>query len=164
MKELHNNEFEKVKDIIEKIKIGVLITKDKDGPMRARPMSTAQIDDDGTLWFFTDEYSGKVEEISDKKEVLISYASQQENAYVMVNGIATLTDDRNKIEELWKPVMKAWFTKGLDDKKILLIKVEGTEAEYWEGSSSKIVVAFNIARAITTGKQYNHGEHGKVNM
>ena len=60
--------------------------------------------------------------------------------------------------------MKAWFPKGLDDKKILLIKVEGNQAEYWEGSSSKIVIAFNIARSIATGKQYDQGEHGKVQM
>lgn len=164
MAESTNTELEKVKDLVKEIKIGVLVTKDHDGPMRARPMATVQVDDDGTLWFFTDEYSGKVEEISEKREVLICYASKSNNAYVMVNGTATLTDDRRKIEELWKPTMKAWFPKGLDDKKILLIKVEGTEAEYWEGSSSKIVVAFNIARALATGKQYNQGEHGKVIM
>jgi general stress protein 26 len=164
MKDPHNTEVKKIKDIIETIRIGVLITKDNDGPMRGRPMATAEIEDDGTLWFFTDEYSGKVEEISEKKEVLISYASKDDNAYVMVNGTASLTDARHKIEQLWKPAMKAWFPKGLDDKKILLIKVEATEAEYWEGSSSKIVVAFNIARALATGKQYDQGEHGKVNL
>jgi general stress protein 26 len=164
MKDSSNKGLEKIKDLIKEIKIGVLVTKHLDGPMTARPMSTAHIDDDGTLWFFTNEYSGKVEEISDKNEVLISYASKSENAYVVVNGIATLTDDREKIEEFWNPVMKAWFPEGLNDKKILLIKVEGTEAEYWEGSSSKIVVAFNIARSIASGKQYNQGEHGKVQM
>jgi general stress protein 26 len=78
--------------------------------------------------------------------------------------MASLVDDRQKIEELWKPAMKAFFPKGLDDKKILLIRVDGEQAEYWEGSSSKIVIAFNIARSIATGKQYNQGEHGKVNM
>jgi general stress protein 26 len=164
MEDTRHTELEKIKNIIETIKIGVLVTKDKDGPIRGRPMATVNIDDDGTLWFFTNEYSGKVEEISEKNEVLISYASKNDNAYVMINGIATLIDDHQKIEEFWKPAMKAWFPKGLDDKKILLIKVEVTEAEYWEGSSSKIVVAYNIGRALATGKQYNQGEHKKVKM
>jgi len=164
MKDSSDQGLEKIKDLIKEIRVGVLVTKDEDGPMTGRPMSTAHIDDDGTLWFFTNEYSGKVEEISGKKDVLIAYASKSDNAYVIVNGTATLTDDREKIEEYWNPAMKAWFPKGLDDKKILLIKVEGTEAEYWEGSSSKIVVAFNIARSIATGKQYNQGDHGTVQM
>jgi len=164
MKDSSDQGIEKIKSLIEEIRIGTLVTKDKDGPMKARPMATAHIDDDGTLWFFTNEYSAKVEEISEKKEVLISYASKDDNAYVIVNGTATLSDDREKIEEYWKSPMKAWFPKGLDDPKILLIKVEGTEAEYWEGSSSKIVVAFNIAKSIATGKQYNQGEHKKVQM
>ena len=66
-------------------------------------------------------------------------------------------------QEPWKKE-QIMATKELADKKILLIKVDGEQAEYWEGSSSKIVIAFNIARSIATGKQYNQGEHGKVNM
>jgi general stress protein 26 len=164
MKDSKDPELEKIKDIIEDIRIATLVTKDNDGPMRGRPMATAEVDDDGTLWFFTDEYSAKVEEISEKKEVLVSYASKSQNAYVMINGTASLIDDRKKIEELWKPAMKAFFPKGLDDKKILLIRVDGEQAEYWEGSSSRIVIAFNVARSIATGKQYNQGEHGKVDL
>jgi len=127
-------------------------------------MATAKMDEDGSLWFFTNEYSGKVEEISDKNEVLVCYASTSENSYVTINGIASLNDERSKIEELWNPSMKAWFPKGLDDKKILLIKVDPYEAEYWEGSASKIVVAFNIAKSLATGKRYDQGEHGKINL
>ena len=164
MKDSKDLILEKIKDIIEEIRIATLVTKDTDGLMRGRPMATAEVDDDGTLWFFTDEYSGKVEEITEKKEVLVSYASKSKNAYVVINGTASLTDDRGKIEELWNPAMQAWFPKGLGDKKILLIKVEGSQAEYLEGSSSKIVIAFNIAKSIARGRQYDQGEHGKVSL
>ena len=164
MKDGKDEKLQKIKEIIEEIRIATLVTKDTDGSMRGRPMATAEVDDDGTLWFFTDEFSEKVEEISGKKDVLVSYASKSKNAYVVISGTASLTDDRGKIEELWNPAMKAWFPKGRDDKKILLIKVEGAQAEYWEGSSSKIVIAFNIANSIARGKQYDQGEHGKVTL
>ena len=98
MPDAKGHELEKIKDIIEDIRIATLVTKDNDGPLRGRPMATAEVEDDGTLWFFTDEYSGKVEEISERKEVLVSYASKSKNAYVVVNGTASLIDDRQKLK------------------------------------------------------------------
>jgi general stress protein 26 len=42
------------------------------------------------------------------------------------------------MKELWNPIMKAWFPEGLHDPKILLVKAEPEEVEYWDNSSSKI--------------------------
>lgn len=38
-------------------------------------------------------------------------------------GEATVSRDKPKIEELWEPIIKTWFTEGKDDLRITVIKV-----------------------------------------
>jgi len=60
--------------------------------------------------------------------------------------------------------MAAWFPHGLDDPKLCLVKVMTQEADFWNNSSSKVVVGFNILKAMVTGNKYNEGEKGKLTL
>ncbi len=156
-------QLEKFKELVTEVGTCMMITKTAEGKLSGRPMANAKVDDDGSIWFFTNEYSGKVEEISHKNEIFLTYASPSKNTYVSFNAAAVLNDDRAKIKELWSPAMKAWFPEGEDDPKILLIKAEPQEAEYWDGSSNKIVVLFAMIKAAITGK-YTDGGHGTLTI
>lgn len=164
MEQATNDQLKKVKDLIEDINVNIFITRHEGNQLRGRPMSTASVEDDCSLWFFTNEYSGKVDEISHNSEVYLTYASQGSSKYLVLQGKAELSDDRKKMEELWSPVMKVWFPEGLDDPKILLIKVTPTEAEYWESASNKVMMYFGMAKALLTGEEYKEGKHDKVNL
>ncbi|MEP6711046.1 MAG: pyridoxamine 5'-phosphate oxidase family protein [Ferruginibacter sp.] len=157
-------QLQKFKDLINEIKTCILITKSAVGKLKGRPMATAKVDDDGSIWFFTNEYSGKVEEISHQNEILLSYSSPSKNSYVVLSAKAVLSDDRQKIKELWNPLMKAWFPQGLDDPNILLVKAEPEEIEYWDSSANKIVILFDMLKSAVTGKEYSEGEHGKLSV
>ena len=52
--------------------------------------------------------------------------------FLHLRGIATISRDRAKIEELWEPVLRTWFTGGKDDPRITVIEVEPTEGYYWD--------------------------------
>jgi len=65
---------------------------------------------------------------------------------------------------LWSSILKAWFPLGLDDPDMTLIKVSPNEVNYWDGSSNKMVVLFNMLKAIVTGKEYEEGEQGKISL
>ena len=67
------------------------------------------------------------------------------------------------IDELWTPVLKAWFPKGKDDPDVALLKVDVTKAEYWDAPSSTIVKLVGFTKAVLTGKQYHPGENEKLN-
>ena len=162
--EKQEQEFKKFKELVEKIKTGILITKSASGELKGRPMATPDVDAEGNLWFFTNEFSGKVEEISHNNEVFISYAGNDDNNYVVVTGNAFMIDDKTKMKELWNPIIKAWFPEGLDDPRLTLLKVEPTEVEYWTDPSSKIVILFKMLTSIMKGKTYNDSEHGKVDI
>lgn len=156
-------ELQKFKDLIADVKVCMMMTKDANGKMSARPMSNAKVDEDGSVWFFTNEFSGKVAQISHENEIFLTYASPNANSYVAFNAIATLEDDKNKIDELWTPAMNAWFAEGKDDPKILLIHATPIEAEYWDNTSSKIIMLFHMLKASVTGN-YTEGEHAKLKL
>lgn len=164
MERTQNEQFEKIKKLIEDIRINIFITKDQQGKLTGRPMSTIEVEDDGTLWFFTNEYTSKTDDISHNNEVFLTYASGSQASQITISGIATLSDDQERMKELWNPSLKAWFPDGPDDPNMQLIKVTPVEAEYWDSSASKIVIAFNMIKAMVTGKEYDEGEHGKVNL
>jgi len=153
----------KLKDLIEDIDFAMLTTVNG-GQLRSRPMSTQEFDFDGDLWFFTSDNTHKVDEIERDNRVNVAYAKPEDNVYISVSGQAQLVKDREKIEELWNPILKAWFPKGLDDPTLSLLKVSVEEAEYWDSPSSTIVQLVGFVKALVTGKSADGGDHGKVNL
>lgn len=160
---MENEENIKVlKDMIEDVRICMLTTLDAQGHFSSRPMGTAKVEDDGSIWFFTNEYSLKSKEISRDNEVSLGYSSPSNNTYLYVNGKAELVDDQAKKEAYFVAPVKVWFPDGVEDPNLILIKVTPKFAEYWDSSSSKMVVAFNMLKAIVTGEKGDIGDHGKM--
>ena len=61
-------------------------------------------------------------------------------------------------------MFKAWFPGGEDDPAIAVLKVSVTEAQYWEASSSKLVVGIKYLAAAVTGGGANVGTHGSIKL
>jgi len=161
------NTQENLQQLIDKINgidIAMMTTIDEDGSLRSRPMQTQQAKADGVLWFFTGYASAKSFEIKQDAHVNLSYAKPGDNLYVSVSGRASLSRDRQKIEELWTPAMKAWFPEGQDDPNIGLIKVTIDKAEYWDAPNSAVVHLYGMAKAALTGERPDAGENKKINL
>jgi general stress protein 26 len=157
--------IDKLKSIVKDVNVAMMCTTQRNGRMHSRPMGTAAIDDDGSIWFFTNEDSEKVEEIEKESGICLCYSKPTDNTYACVMGHGQAIDDQQKMEELWNPMLKAWFPKGLDDPQITLIKVNPYHAEYWDDSDSRMVVFFKIAKAALTGDEYKgEGSHGQLNL
>lgn len=152
------------KEMVKDIRVAMLCTHSADGHIHSRPMGTTEVDEEGNIWFFTRESSPKTEEIEDNPDVCVCYSAPDDNTYVSVIGTAKLIHDPQKIERLWHPLIKVWFPEGKDDPELLLIKIDTHSAEYWDSSSNKMVVLFNMAKALVTGKEYSEGEYGKINL
>jgi len=165
MKQEQNQNIEKLIEMVKDSRTCMLITNEKTAEnLSGRPMIISKIDDDGTIWFFTKESSYKVDEIEESKKVSIAITNESSNNYLMIHGSATLVKDKTKMKELWSSLLKAWFPLGLEDPDMILIKVTPHEVNYCDGSSSKMVVLFNMLKAIVTGKEFEQGEHGKINL
>ena len=157
--------IKKLGGMIKDIKFAMLTTVCPDGTLRSRPMATQETEFDGELWFFTYANSEKVQEVEDEEHVNVSYADPASNAYVSVSGRAFITLDREKAKQLWRPVLRAWFPKGLDDPNLALMRIEVDQAEYWDGPSSKMVQLVTYVKTVATGKRADPpGKNEKVKL
>ena len=159
-----NDEIKLLGEKIKDVKIAMMTTAERDGTLRSRPMATQEMEFDGDLWFFTETNTPKVAEVQQHQQVNISYANPDKECYVSVSGTTQLIRERQKIEQLWKPMYKVWFTQGLDDPNLALLQVTVTSAEYWDAPSSKMVQLASFAKAMVTGQRDQMGENQKLNL
>jgi general stress protein 26 len=157
-------DIQKLAKLIKGIRIAMLSTVEQDGTLRSRPMATQQQDFDGQLWFFTGKSSHKVVEVGADYHVNLSYADPSDNRYVSISGTGRIVTDKQKAEELWNPMLKAWFPKGLEDPDLALLNVTPTQAEYWDSPGSGVVHAIGFVKAVLTGQRANPGDHAKLSL
>ena len=129
----------KLKDLVEDIKTCMFTTTDENCNVFSRPMFTVKIDNEYHLWFFTNEYSDKMQDISPNKQVTLVYSHPGKNAYMNIYGTCALMHDQNKMKELWNPALKAWFPQGVEDPSVCLLKITIDEASYWDNSTNDMI-------------------------
>jgi general stress protein 26 len=155
---------DKLAGLIKGIHIAMMTTMSEDGTMSSRPMAVQDTPFDGTLWFLTRSTSDKVGEVQQDSDVTLTFAEPKDSKYVALKGTATITRDRAKIKELWNPMYKAWFPKGEDDPEIAALRVDVHVGNYWEASSSRLVVMAKYAFAAATGGKMPVGEAGSAKV
>lgn len=153
----------KLRSFINNGDIAMLCTLHEDH-VHCRPMITSDIDDEGNIWFFTNEYSSKVIEVENNQRVTLCYTDHDDSTYVSVNGIASLVHDPAKMEELFDSMVKAFFPEGLNDPKLALLKVSPKHAEYWDSNSSSMVRFMGILGSALTGDEFTQGKHGEIDL
>lgn len=166
MAQTQEDSVRKLGELIHDVKVAMLTTVEPDGHLRSRPMATQGSDFDGQLWFFTGLDSGKVNEVQREQHVNVAYSQPDKQIYVSVSGKASVSRDRAKLEELWSPIHKAWFPKGLDDPNLGLLRVDIDRAEYWDAPSAKLVQLYGFVKAVVTGKPFGEEgvDHEKVTL
>lgn len=83
------------------------------------------------------------------RQVSVAY-SHPSDRWISVSGSATLVRDSSRQRELWNPFVQAWFPGGPDDPSVALLRVQVTDAEYWEAPGGKVVQLFKIMRSAVT--------------
>ena len=164
-KNLKNNEaIKKIKELVKDITSCMFCTDVFQLPFRTRPMATIDVDDQGNVWFFSNAASDKNDEIKSNDIVQLIYAKNSNSHFLTITGKAEIIKDKNKIEELWNPMVKAWFPEGKDDPDLSLIKVTPQDAYYWDTPHGKMVTLLKIAASAVTGTKLEEGVHGKIKV
>jgi general stress protein 26 len=159
-----NDSLQKLKELVEGIDFAMLTTITPEGALHSRPMSTQEMESDGTLWFFTRANAKKVDEIEHEHQVNASYSRPENHCYVSVSGRATLVRDSAKIRKLWKPAYKLWFPEGLDDPELALLRVQIESAEFWDADQSRMLKLALMIKSLATGQEYEPGQHGNITL
>lgn len=164
--EFYASNVKHIWNIIREIPTCMLTTIDWSGQLRSRPMAIQLVEGDERLYLLTNEDSGKVLAIRTDQNVNVVCADAGANRFLSVCGSARILQDRQKIKDLWNPLMKAWFPNGPESPDICLIVIEVEEAEFWDAPTYKWIQLFKIAKAALSGRRYeaSPGEHGEVHL
>ncbi len=133
-------------------------------PFHVCPMHAQEVDDDGSLWFFSGLDSEHAANIREDSRVQLIFSNPSAYEFLTVFGEATILRDIEKIHELWKPMIKAWFPDGIDDPNLSLIKIEPSKAHYWDTKDGKLVVLAKILIGAVTGKVEDGGIQGDLKV
>ena len=58
--------------------------------------------------------------------------------------------DKVKIEELWTPLVKTWFSEGKDESNISVLKVKPTTAYCWDTDGNRMINYLKMVASIAT--------------
>ena len=146
-------------ELIEEMEIAMMTTRRSDGMLFSRPMATQEHGPLADLWFVTLIETGKVDQIHDDPNVSINYYNSKTREWVAVSGTATISQDREKIRELYAPDWKLWFSDeggnkdgGPDDPRLALILVDAHTVNYMKNKYSQPRTLFELARSAITGE------------
>lgn len=130
----------------------------------ARPMAVQEVDDDGNLWFLSADDSHKNDELARDAHVRLYFQGSAHSDFLLLDGTATVSRDKKRIKELWKPIMKTWFTEGQDDPRITVIQVSPQEGYYWDTKHGMAVAGIKMLIGAATGKTLDDSIEGKLRV
>lgn len=157
--------IEKVNELVKKAKTCFFCTSNPTGDSSgARPMSVQKVDDEGNLWFLSANDSHKNLEIAQDPSVRLFFQGSPHSDFLQLEGTATITTDRAKIEELWEPIVKTWFTEGVDDPRITVIKVDPQRGYYWDTKHGTAVAGIKMLIGAAIGKTMDDSIEGTLKV
>lgn len=153
----------KIKDMVEQAEncffCSAVITGESNGD---RPMNVRQVDDEGNLWFLSAKDSRKNQELAIDPSVRLYFQGSKHADFMQLNGTAAIFTDREKIKELWSPIARTWFTEGVDDPSITVIKVTPSQGYYWDTKHGLAVAGVKMLIGALMKKTTDDGIQGKL--
>jgi general stress protein 26 len=156
---------EKIREIVKKAQNCFFCTSAAaHGSEGARPMNVRLVDDEGNLWFLSANDSHKNEELVRDPSVKLYFQGSSNSDFLVLNGRASITKDRAKIEELWEPVIRTWFTGGKEDPRITVIKVVPSDGYYWDTKHGNAVAGVKVLVGAVLRKTLDDSIEGRLEV
>jgi general stress protein 26 len=156
---------EKIRELIDKSGSCFFVTSTNlNNSHKSRPMSVQKTDKAGNIWFLSVKDSMKNLEIAADTDVTLYFQGSSYSDFLELNGHAVITDDRAKIEELWDPTVKAWFTEGKDDPRISVIQFIPNSGYYWDNKHGNTVAGIKVLISAISGKTMDDSIEGTLKV
>ena len=154
---------ERIRDVVKQTESCFFCTAVSAGGSGAtRPMSVQEVDDDGTLWFLSASDSHKNRELEKDSAVRLFFQGSEHAGFLTLTGTATVSRDKKRIKDLWKSVLKVWFTEGEDDPRITVIGVRPTGGYYWDNKHGSAVAGIKMLVGAAIGKTLDDSIEGEL--
>lgn len=147
-------------ELIAGIEIAMMTTRWRDGRLVSRPMATQEPQSDADRWFVMDRDTHKLDGIEADPNVNLAYYDGGTREWVSVSGRARVSNNRDRIRELYAPDWRMWFEDeggerngGPEDPRLRLILLEVDSVIYAKKTSSRPVALFELEKGFVTGEQ-----------
>ena len=155
--------LEKIKDLAAKAGSCFFCTQITTGQaFDTRPMAAEHIDDNGDFWFLSANDSNKNAELQADPAAQLLFQGSSHSDFLSLYGRCAISTDKQKIDELWDPMMKTWFTEGKDDPRITVIKFTPTDGYYWDTKHGMAVAFAKRTYGAIVGQTYDDSVEGNV--
>jgi general stress protein 26 len=155
--------IEQIEQIVKEAKTCFFCTRGGEGTSSGvRPMSVRDVDDLGNLWFLSADDSHKNLEIASDPNVELFFQGSAHSAFLHLVGHAEAIRDRGRIEKLWTPLARAWFTEGADDPRLTAIRFAPSGGYYWDDKYGDAITGAAIVIGAVLGKPLEASVHGRV--
>jgi general stress protein 26 len=134
------------------------------GELHSRPLTLAEIDDDGMLVFLVDSAASWVLGLAPNELVNASIVNKSDATWVSVSGTATIDADRASIHRLWSKPAEAFFPDGVDSPNIQVLRLRPSSAEYWDAPAGRVARLVSMAGAIVGATKTSVGDSGTIDM
>ena len=111
------------------------------------------------IWFITAQGTDLVNAVSSgPQKARFVVGDGGVGLYADINGMLSLSDDKDKLDDIWNIVASAWFEDGKQDADLRLLKFTLSDAEAWITPTSGVKFFYEIAKANFTDTKPNTGE------
>ena len=154
--------IKKMRALIDNAKTCFFCTSLGNGEVDARPMTVLQVDERGNLWFLSSSDSHKNQELQHDASVRLFFQGSPHAEFLQLEGRATVSRDKEKINELWSFILKTWFTEGQDDPRITVIKVVPSHGYYWDNKHGNAIAGVKMMLGAAVGVTMDDSIEGKL--
>ena len=145
---------------------------------RTRPM-TAQVDvpedgdkqDGGHIYFFASKSDGVGQAVAGQdgrgsSRAVATFASKDHGLFAHIHGTLVPSNDKAVIERLWNPSIASWYTGGIDDPDLQLLRFDTESADVWEATPGATMKAAALKALfdVDPGKEHSQEHQAKVKL
>ncbi|MDO5657405.1 MAG: pyridoxamine 5'-phosphate oxidase family protein [Paracoccus sp. (in: a-proteobacteria)] len=141
-------------DRLESIRTGML---EIDG--RFLPMSHNLAPEDGNIWFITAQGTAMADAAAAGETARYVISGDGNGLYASINGGLEISNDPERLEQVWNFIASSWFEDGKRDDDLVLIRYRPANAEVWLTGKSGLGFLYQVAKAHVTGDKPDMGVH-----
>ena len=132
-------------DALGGVRAGMLgLTAGGDG---MQPMTHFPDEASGSIWFISSTDTALVQSLGMGEDADYVVISEDHDLHASIRGKLHQLHDDAKLDELWNPVVAAWFEGGRQDPRVALLRFDPEVAAIWASSPSSLKFGFEIIRS-----------------
>lgn len=91
------------------------------------------------FWIYLDRDCPHVNAIHEGRWLSLFFMSSLDERYTLIRGLASLVEDESERRDHWHDVYFPWYSDGVSEPSLALIRIEPLEVETWDPSLREMI-------------------------